>query len=236
MKYIKQNRNWNAEPNATELEVSLAENGLLLSFQLDPFAFEHIDEGQTGRLAFFDAHAYRLDATNEEDYRQGKFRYKNDRLPWGEFYELIDSKWERDFPSDRIIVNELFSKKQIRHFIFFLRDGIFECLAGDFKFSFIHDTSDILETKYPKGYLNHYIAMFASVFDKPSVENFKTYTDLYLQMENKKEFTDLKNELKNIRKNKDLNLYLKYANDFQLADFGMKQLNDMIKVIENYKV
>jgi len=55
-------------------------------------------------------------------------------------------------------------------------------------------------------------------------------------MESKKEFIDLKNELKNIRKNNDLYLYLKYANDFQLADFGMKQLNDMIKVIENYKV
>ncbi|MCK3684169.1 hypothetical protein [Maribellus sp. YY47] len=236
MKYIKQNKNWNAEPNAPRLAISQSENWLELSFLLNSFTFEHIDEGETGKLAFFEAYAYRLDSTNDEAYQQGKFRFKNSQLPWGEFYELIDSKGDRDFPADKIVVDESVSKKKIRHFIFFLRDGIFECLANDFKFSFIHDTSDILEEKYPKGYLNHYIAMFASVFDKPSVDNFKTYTDLYLQMESKKEFADLKNELKNIKRNNDLNLYLKYANDFQLADFGRKQLDDMIKVIENYKV
>lgn len=236
MKYIKLNKNWNAEPNAPELKISSTENGLELSFLLNSFTYEHIEEGEMGKLTLYEAYAYRLDSTNDEAYLQGRFRYKNDQLPWGEFYEILDSRWDRDFPADKIILNQSVNKKKIRHFIFFLRDCIFECLASDFKFSFIHDTSDILEEKYPKGYLNHYVAMFASVFDKPSVDNFKIYTDLYLQMESKKEFIALKNELANIKKNNDLNLFLKYANDFQLAEFRMKQLNDMIKVIENYKL
>ncbi|MFV0592508.1 MAG: hypothetical protein ACK5M7_14060 [Draconibacterium sp.] len=236
MKYIKQNKNWNAEPNSPNPKILPTESGVELSFLLNSFVFEHIDEGETGKLTFYDVHAYRLDSTNNEAYHQGKFRYKNEQLPWGEFYELTDSEWDRDFPSDKIIVNKSFEKKKIRHFIFFLHDCIFECLATGFQFRFMHNASNLLYEKYPKAYLNHYITMFASVFDKPSADNFKVYTNLYLQMEGKKEFEDLKNELKIVKQNHDLNLYLKFANDFQIADFGIKQLNDMVKVIESYKV
>jgi hypothetical protein len=78
--------------------------------------------------------------------------------------------------------------------------------------------------------------MFASQFDKPSIDNFRIYTDLYIQMEGKKEFADLRAELKNIKKNNDLNLYVKYANSIEVLGFGKKQLEELVKVIEKHKV
>lgn len=118
MKYIKLNKNWNAEPNAPDPKISSIENGIELSFFLNP-VFEHIDNDETGKLEFYQVYAYRLGSTNEEGYFQGQFRYKNDQLPWGEFYELFDSKWDKDFPDDSIVLNESILKKEMRHFLFF---------------------------------------------------------------------------------------------------------------------
>ena len=236
MQYIKLNKNWNAGPNAPEPQISLVENTIELSFLLNPFAFEHIDENEKGKLEFRDVYAYRLVSINNEEYFHDEFRYGNDQLPWGEFYELLESNWDSDFPDDKIIVDESVDKTEIRHFLFFFRDSIFECLATDYKFSYDNNLDEILEEKYPKGYLNHYITMFASLFNKPTIYNFKSYTDIYIQMESEKEFLDLKNELKNIKKNNDLNLYLKYANRYEIEGFETKQLNDMIKVIEDFRV
>lgn len=235
MKCVKLNKNWNAEPNAPNPTISEIDNGIELSFLLNPFEFEHIDNGEVGKLEFNNVYAYRLGSTNCEGYFHGQFRYKNEQLPWGEFYELFDSKWEQDFPNDKIIVQESINKKQLCHFIFFFRDNTFECLATEFKFTYNNNVIEILDEKYPKGYLNHYITMFASQFNTPSVDNFKIYTDLYIQMEGKKEFEDLKQELKDIIKNNDLHIYLKYANNYEFVDFKMKQLTDMIKVIQNYR-
>lgn len=234
MKYIKLNKNWNAEPNTPEPKISTTEGEIVLSFFLNPFVFEHIDKDEIGRLEFNNVYAYRFDPTNDQEYRRGQFRFLNDQLPWGEFYELKDSKWDLNFPDDKIVLNDKINKKEIRHFIFFFRDNIFECLATDYQFIYDNHTTANLDEKYPKGYLNHYIAMFVSLFDKTSIDNFKTFTNLYIQMEGKPEFVALKAELKNIQKNNDLNLYLKYANSFVIENFGSKQLNEMIKVIENY--
>ncbi|MGB6034834.1 MAG: hypothetical protein WBG42_01105, partial [Cryomorphaceae bacterium] len=66
-------------------------------------------------------------------------------------------------------------------------------------------------------------------------DNFRIYTDLYIQMQGKKEFVDLKAELKNIKKNNDLSLYLKFANSLDVLGFGKKQLDEMVVVIEKFK-
>ncbi|MDD4745752.1 MAG: hypothetical protein RBR35_04545 [Salinivirgaceae bacterium] len=236
MKHTKLNTNWNADPNNPEPTISLIENGIELSFLLDSTAFEHIDKEDMGSLEFQNVFAYRLESTNNEDSSSNQFRFKNDQLPRGAFYELVNSKWDSNFPNDKIVVNESINKKEIRHFVFFLGNTIFECLATDYQFNYKNNLIEILDEKYPKGYLNHYISMFTSQFSKPTIDNFKIYTDLYIQMESKKEFIDLKNELKNIKKNNDLSLYLKFANRFEIIGFGIKQLNDMIKVIENHNI
>jgi hypothetical protein len=235
MKYIKLNKNWNAQPNVPQPYVTKTDEGIDLTFFLNPLLFQHIDEDDKGTLKFLDVYAYRLGATGEEGYNRGEFRYKNAQLPWGEFYELLGSNWKNDFPDDKQIINEKANKSKLRHFIFFLKEETFECLAIDYQYAFVDKISEALEVKYPKGYLNHYLAMFSSQFDKPTIENYKMYTDLYLQMQSKKEFAEVKKEVKSIKANNDLDSYLKIANYFGIERFEMKQLKDMIKVIETYK-
>ena len=236
MKYTRLNKNWNAEPNAPGPVVSKTDEGIELTFLLNPLVYQHIGDDDKGTLEFFDVYAYRLGATNDEGYFLGQFRFKNEQLPWGEFYELFDSKWKNDFPDDKVVLDDSINKSKLRHFIFFFKDEIFECLALNYQFTFMDKVSEELEIKYPKGYLNHYLAMFTSQFDKPSLDNYKIYTDLYIQMEGKDEFIDLKKELKKIKANNDLDSYLKIANYFEIENFGIEQLNEMIKVIETYKL
>jgi len=236
MKYVKLNKNWNSEPNTPEAEVLKTDDGIALTFLLNALIFQHIDEHDKGSIYFFNVYVYRLGSTNDEGYFNCDFRFKKEQLPWGEFYELFNSNWKHNFPDEKVILDDSINKNKLRHFIFFLKDQTFECLALDYKFSFLEKVSEALEVKYPKGYLNHYLALFTSQFKKPTLENYKMYTDLYIQMEGKKEFIDLKSELKIIKMNNDLNFYLKVINNYEIANFGIEQLNEMVKVIETFKI
>ena len=42
MRYIKLNKNWNAEPNAPESSLSKTDDGIKLTFVLNSFMFQHI--------------------------------------------------------------------------------------------------------------------------------------------------------------------------------------------------
>ncbi|PWD99698.1 hypothetical protein [Marinilabilia rubra] len=234
MKYKKLNTNWKAEPNSPRPEIMEEEDGIRLTFDLNSLDFEHIDEGEKGTLEFKDVCKYRL-GTTEEEFHKGQFKNSNDQLPLGEFYELKNSKWEKNFPDDEVLINPSVKTKGLRHFILFLKDETFECIAKDFEFSFDHSVANELFGKYPKGYLSHYLGMFVSNFDAPTTNNFKAYTDLYIQMESLKELEGVKGEIKKIKNNNDLPLFLKLANQTGIEGFGMKQLNEMIKVIEGYK-
>ncbi|MFT5229075.1 MAG: hypothetical protein ACI9EV_002228 [Urechidicola sp.] len=236
MKYDKLNKNWNAEANSPMPVVTPNEDGLSLSFFLNAIIYDHIDEESKGSIAFNTVFKYRLGETNDEGYFDGQFRFKNDLLPWGEFYELSKSKWHLDFPDDEIILNDTIDKKDLRHFIFFFKNQTFECLAYDYKFSYLSSVAEILDEKYPKGYFSHYIAMFTTIFNVPRPNNFKTYIDLYIQMESLDELSGVKEEIKKIKKNQDLDLFLKLANEHEIEGFGKEQLLQMIKVIENYNV
>ncbi|WP_343632915.1 hypothetical protein [Fluviicola sp.] len=232
MKYIKLNKNWNAAPTATEPQIIESENFVELIFELDP-AFAHVDEGEKGTLEFCELFAYKLTRIDQEAYLKGAFRFQNDQLPWGEFYELKDSHWKTDFPSDKVIVNESLKDLKLNHYLFFLPGCIFECLALDYNFHFDTTVPDRLEEIYPKGYFNHYLTMFSAHFNQLNTDNFKVYTNLYIQLEGKKEFEGLKEELKKIKANKDLDSYVKIAN-YHTLNFGRKQMDELVKVIETY--
>ncbi|MDF3026087.1 MAG: hypothetical protein K0S23_394 [Fluviicola sp.] len=234
MKYIKLNKNWNADPGASEPVVSVDQNTVELNFYLNPLLFPHIDEGDKGIIRFDDVHAYKLQTITEEEYVNGKFRFKNEDLPWGKFYELPNSGWRNDFPADRIVVNESLKGTKLKHFICFLPNCIFECVAAAYRFQFDYVIAEKLEETYPKGYFNHYLALFSAHFDQLNSGSYKVYTNLYIQLEGKKEFELLKEEIKKIKANKDIDSYVKIANYSGLPNFGRKQLDEMIKVIETY--
>jgi hypothetical protein len=233
MKYIKLNKNWNAAPSASEPQIKVEENYMELTFDLDT-AFGHIDEGDKGQLEFPETYAYKLQPISQEEYENGKFRFKNEDLPWGKFYELPNSGWRNDFPADRVVVNESLKGTKLKHYLFFLSGFIFECLSADYHFHFDYAIAEKLEETYPKGYFNHYLAMFSAHFDQLNSGSYKTYTNLYIQLEGKKEFEALKEEIQKIKANKDVDSYVKIANYSGLPNFGRKQLDEMIKVIETY--
>ena len=235
MKHKNLNTNWKADPDSPEAKVSKVENGIRVSFRLNASGFEHIDEGEKGTLEFQDVNKYRLGAPKDEGALKRQFPNHQDQWPRGEFYELKNSNWQKSFPDDEVLVNPSIKNKGLRHFILFLKDETFECIAKDFEFSFDHSVADELFDKYPKGYLSHYLSMFTTYFDTPSTINFRAYTDLYIQMESFKELEGVREEIKKIKNNNDLHLFLKLANRSGTKGFGLKQLKEMIKVIEGFK-
>jgi hypothetical protein len=138
MKYIKLNTNWNAEPNAPKVEIKIQGDKLELEFFLNSFIFDHVNEGDKGQLLFTDCNKYSFNSCNDEGYFRGQYRYKNETLPWGEFYELMHDG-EIDFHSDYKMVKDKTNEIGLKHFIFFFRDNTFECIARDFKFRYLNN-------------------------------------------------------------------------------------------------
>ena len=103
MKYKKLNIDWNAEPNAPNPKISVDGNQLEIEFLLNPFIFDHIKDVELGKLTFKNCHKYSFNDCNDEGYFREQYRYRNDDLPWGEFYEL-EHDWISDFHPDCIIL------------------------------------------------------------------------------------------------------------------------------------
>jgi len=231
MKQIKQNKNWKAEIAASLPEIVKSDDGIDVSFTLNSTDFPHIDEGETGTITFYDVFAYRLGSTTSNCYFQGTLK----QTTVGDFYELTQSNWEKSSPSDAIILDDSIKKSSLKHFVVFLKDQVFECIATDYDFKFNETLSEQLDTNYPKGYLNHYLTMFNAHFKVASIENYLMYTNLYIQLEGEKEFLEVKAEIKTLQKNNDLDLYIKIVNYLGFENFGKKQFDELIKVIETYK-
>ncbi|MBP2158855.1 hypothetical protein [Asticcacaulis sp. BE141] len=132
--FLKLNRDWNADPNAPEPGVAVTSGTLRLSFYLNDMAYR-AEERQRGQLTFLDCQVWRLGATNDEGWYYGQCRYSRLAPAWGEFYEVMDgdplcgpTDWRQIGGAGR------------RHFLFYFKDGTFECLAADWSFSRIAAT------------------------------------------------------------------------------------------------
>jgi len=126
--FVKLNHDWNAEPNDPDEEVSVHGDTVRLSFLLNPWAYE-AQEGQRGRLTFTGSERWRLGPTNDEGWLKGDCRYSASAPEWGEFYEISGLDPLRNQPTDwRDVPSD---KPGKRHFLFYLRDNTFECVADD---------------------------------------------------------------------------------------------------------
>lgn len=132
MKYKKLNTNWNADPNSPEPKTKLIDNNLNLSFYSNSFLFDKTNYEDEVTIVFYDVVKYRLGSTNDEGYFRQQFRYTNEQLPWGEFYELYESNWQNDFPTDEVLIQNFEDIDTLKHFIFFFKDETFECIAKDY--------------------------------------------------------------------------------------------------------
>jgi hypothetical protein len=121
---------WNAEPNAPAPNVTVRGSEVQLTFFLNPFAYEASD-GERGCLIFERCSMWRLGPTNDEGWYAVQCRYSKAAPVWGQFYELLEEEGLEPIPRDW---HELTRPLLGRHFLFYLRDQTFECLAADWKF------------------------------------------------------------------------------------------------------
>lgn len=131
-KFEQLNQEWNAEPNAPVPTVRRDGRDVLLWFLLNPFRFGQFEEEDVGVLRFHNCSRYRLGPTNDEGWYSGQCRYSGSAPAWGEFYELIGEDPLLDQPTDWVMID--WSQSRTRHFLFYLRDSTFECIASDWSY------------------------------------------------------------------------------------------------------
>lgn len=125
------NSDWNADPNVPDEEVQAVGSEVELRFRLNGFVYP-ADRGRSARLVFFDCSAWRLGSPNDHGWYMGQCRYGRSAPTWGEFYELVGADPLKHAPDDWDTPPVLGAGD--RHFLFYLRDSTFECLAAAMKF------------------------------------------------------------------------------------------------------
>jgi len=205
-------------------------------FELNPFEFDFIDKGDIGILEFSEVYKVDFGTMNDEGYYMGQHRYNNDVLPWGEFYELIDSNWRTDFPKSSPIINSELDESELRHFIFFLRGNTIECLAIDYSFSMRFAKQSHYDAKYPNEYFDHYISMFSTNYSEIDENNLRDFNSQYIEFEGKEEFKELQFEVAKIKDNKDFDWYLKQAKADEIENVDLSSIKQIIDsvLIFNY--
>src|SRR4051812_47585172 len=129
--FMRLNDGWNAYPNGSESTVALDGDTLTFRFELNPFVFDDVREGDIGLLIFSRCSRWRLGRTNDEGWFKGQCRYSGRAPAWGEFYELVGRDPVRDLPDDWHRVGP--DRPSLRHFLFYLKDETFECMADDWR-------------------------------------------------------------------------------------------------------
>lgn len=119
------NEGWNADPNAPHPSVTVHGQEIVLDFFLDFDRFPDFLEGEVGFLRFVNVRCYRLGGTNDEGWYFGQCRYSKRAPSWGEFYEVCGDGRLAESPSDWVAL----SGEGKRHFLFYFKDGTFECFA-----------------------------------------------------------------------------------------------------------
>ncbi len=128
--FVKLNEGWNADFGAPSVEIGTSGSIVQLRFLL-PWAYE-VEEDEVGYLTFEGCKLWRFGLTNDEGWYRGQCRYSKLVPKWGEFYELIGEDALRMQPDDW--QPPPYPGKGDRHYLFYLKDDTFECLAGDWIF------------------------------------------------------------------------------------------------------
>lgn len=128
------NIGWNAEPNAPDLKITVADTDVVIEFYLNDFAYENFSKEDKARIIFHNCYQYRNGAPNDEGfYIYNQSRYKKYSVRWGEFYLVHNSDWREYFP-EPIRIGVLHDNLQ--HYLFYFKDETFECIASSYDLEF----------------------------------------------------------------------------------------------------
>ncbi|MEQ1406567.1 hypothetical protein ABK249_16675 [Neorhizobium sp. Rsf11] len=124
--FIRLNTDWNAQPNVPLPEILT--NGTALELRILLTAPRQRDEESDAiKLTFYDCRTWRLGSPNDEGWYRGQCRYGSLAPEWGHFYEIAGEDPLRDQPDDWQTMP--LPGKGKRHYLFYLRDETFECIA-----------------------------------------------------------------------------------------------------------
>jgi hypothetical protein len=119
------NPDWNAEPNAPDVELTVEGKTVQLTFLLNSWAYD-ASEGEMGTLRFVGCSRLRWDSSDDHAWFAGKGLHSKQAPKWGEFYEVIgddrpvsDEDWEVLAPDG----------PKSRQFLFCFRDDAIEVVA-----------------------------------------------------------------------------------------------------------
>ena len=131
LEFIKLNNNWNAEPNAPNEIVHIDGSNVILEFTVNPWAYTGFVEEERARIIFKSGVKYRLGSTNDEGWYLGQCRFGKLAPEWGEFYLVKGFSSKVADATDWKFLN---TENNGNHYLFYLRDSTFECVASDYEF------------------------------------------------------------------------------------------------------
>lgn len=131
--FTQLNSGWNANPNVPQERLEILGQDVVLSFDLNWYRFSGFRMGERGLLRFENVSRFLLSEVNDDGWYRGQCRYSRLAPKWGEFYEISGTDPLRDQPAGWEIVGN--GGPRSRHFLFYLRDSTFECLAEDWGFA-----------------------------------------------------------------------------------------------------
>ena len=82
MNNILLTKDWNADPNAPEVQLSVEGSCVTLDFFVNYYIYDKFKEGDKATLTFPNCLKYSFNSMNDEGYYMGQYRYKYSDLPW----------------------------------------------------------------------------------------------------------------------------------------------------------
>ena len=127
LKFIQLNTDWNAEPNAPDLQVEQSDPSLVVRFRPNPFHYREFECVSFISVTFESCERYRITSINDHGWYDGQCRFSGLAPAWGEFYEILgNTRDDRDGTPWNPV-----SGLGNRHFHFYLRDETLEVKALD---------------------------------------------------------------------------------------------------------
>lgn len=126
--------NYGSEPNIADPMFCLHGDRLILIFPLNYRLFD-FKEGQKGSIVFFGCTGFRSGAPNDEGFylKDNKIWNREDLglIDWHSFYEV--SNVPSDYYDTFYKNNDYKNNTNLKHYVFFMKEGTFECLAESYE-------------------------------------------------------------------------------------------------------
>lgn len=135
IKLTKLNKNYQSDPNVAKPEVKINQKELTLLFELN-YQIYDFKEDQIGEIIFHNCYSYRIGDPNDEGfYLKDNEIWNNKNFPnleWDCFYKVhgTPDSYLKDFKTVDKNQNNLQGK--LNHYVFFMKEGTFECLAESY--------------------------------------------------------------------------------------------------------